>query len=80
MTRAYLGLDPIIHVCKDEQVVTTLECKNVIIQFDSMLKADTIEMLKEDIKKQIKENGFAVVDARCKIVEFDSPNYLIRTK
>lgn len=80
MIREHLGLDPIIPVDKDKQIVKVLEGKNVIIQFDSLLKPETIELLKEDIQNQIKENGFAVVDGRCKIVEFDNPKYLIETK
>lgn len=80
MIREHLCLDPIIPVDKDKQIVKVLEGKNVIIQFDSLLKPETIELLKEDIQNQIKENGFAVVDGRCKIVEFDNPKYLIETK
>lgn len=80
MLREHLGLDPIIPVDKDKQIVKIVEGKSVIIQFDHMLKADTIELLREDIQKQIKEHGFAVVDGRCKIVEFDNPKYLIETK
>lgn len=80
MTRAFLGLEPIIHIGEDEQVITLHENKHIIIQFDSILKAETIELLREDIQNQIKENGFAVVDGRCKIVEFDNSKYLIETK
>lgn len=71
---------PIIPIDKDKQIVKILEGKNVIIQFDAMLKAETIELLIENIQNQIKENGFAVVDGSCKIVEFDNPKYLIETK
>lgn len=80
MYRTYLGLDSIIPVDEDKQIVKILEGKSVIIQFDAMMKTETIELLKEDIQKQIKENGFAVVDGRCKIVEFDNPKYMIETK
>lgn len=76
----YLGLDPIIPVDEDKQIVKIPEGKSVIIQFDAMMKTETIELLKEDIQKQIKENGFAVVDGRCKIAEFDNLKYLIETK
>lgn len=79
-TKAYLGLDPIISIDKDKQIVVVLERRGVIIQFDSMIKPETIEILKEDIQKQIKEHGFAVVDGRCKIVEFDNPKAVIETK
>lgn len=78
--REVCGLDPIIPIDKDKQIVKVLEGKSVIIQFDSLLKKETIEALKEDIQNQIKENGFAVVDGKCKIVEFDNPKYLIETK
>lgn len=78
--REACGLDPIIPIDKDKQIVKIHECKSVVIQFDTMIKPETIKQLKEDIQKQIKEHGFAVVDGRCKIVEFDNPNYLIETK
>lgn len=78
--REECGLDPIIPIDKDKQIVKVLEEKSVIIQFNSMLKSETLKVLKEDIQNQIKENGFAVVDARCKIIEFDNPKYLIETK
>lgn len=80
LCRSYLGLDPIIPFDKDKQIVKVLEGKSVIIQFDSLLKKETLEALKEYIQNQIKENGFAVVDGKCKIVEFDNPKYLIETK
>ncbi len=70
----------IIPVDKDKHIIKVLEGKSVIIQFDSLLKPGAIEILKENIQKQIKENGFAVVDGRCKIVEFDNPKYLVETK
>lgn len=78
--RTYLGLDPIIPVDKDKQIVKILEGKSVIIQFDAMLKAETIKLLREDIQNQIRENEFAVVDGRCKIVEFDNPKFIFETK
>lgn len=80
MVREYLGLDPIIPIDKDKQILKIHEGKSVIIRFDKMIKPETIKQLKEDIQNQIKENGFAVVDGRCKIVEFDNPKYLIETK
>lgn len=80
MIRTHLGLEHIIPVDKDKQIVKILQGKSVIIQFDSMLKAETIKLLKEDIQNQIRENGFAVVDGRCKIVEFDNPKFIIETK
>lgn len=70
----------IIPVDKDKHIIKVLEGKSVIIQFDSMLKSETIELLKEDIQNQIKENGFAIVDGRCKIFEFDNPKHPIKTK
>lgn len=78
--RSYLDLDPIIPVDEDKQIIKIVEGKSVIIQFDRMMKPEAIKQLEEVIKKQIKENGFAVVDGRCKIVEFDNPKYLIETK
>lgn len=54
MIREHLGLDPIIPVDKDKQIVKVLEGKSVIIQFDSMIKHETIELLKEDIQKPNK--------------------------
>lgn len=78
--RYTIGLDPIISVDKDEQVIKIFEGKSVIIQFDCILSEESMKQIKEDIQKQIKENGFAVVDGRCKIVEFDNPKYLIETK
>lgn len=73
-------LNPIIPVDKDKQIVKIFEGKSIIIQFDSMLTADTIKLLEENIRNQIKENGFAVVDGRCKIIEFDNPKAMIETK
>lgn len=78
--RSYLGIDPIVPVDKDEQVIKIFEGKSVIIQFNRLLSEESMKQIKENIQKQIKENGFAVVDARCKIVEFDDPKYLIETK
>lgn len=75
-----VDLNPIIPVDKDKQIVKIFEGKSIIIQFDSMLKADTIKLLEENIRNQIKENGFAVVDGRCKIIEFDNPKFIIKTK
>lgn len=72
--------EKIIPIDKDKQIVKIHEGKSVIIQFNSMMKAETIKLLREDIQNQIKENGFAVVDGKCKIVEFDNPKYLIETK
>lgn len=80
ISRAFLGLDPIISVDKDKQIVKIHEGKNVIIQYDHILSEESMKQIKEDIQKQIKEHGFAVVDGRCKIVEFDNPKYLIETK
>lgn len=80
MTRAFFGLDPIIHIHEDGQVIKIVEGKNVIIQFDSILSEESMNQIKDNIQSQIKENGFAVVDGKCKIVEFDNPKYLIKTK
>ena len=78
--RSYLGMDPIVPVDKDEQVIKIFEGKSVIIQFDRLLSEESMKQIKENIQKQIKENGFAVVDARCKIVEFENPKAVIETK
>ena len=75
-----VALNPIIPVDEDKQIVKISEGKSVIIQIDSMLKVETTELIKEYIQKQIEENGFAVVDGRCKIVEFDNPYFIIKTK
>lgn len=76
----YFDTDFIIPVDKDKQIVKILEGKSVIIQVDTLIKPETIELLKEDIQKQIKENGFAVVNGKYKIFEFNNPKYLIETK
>lgn len=78
--RSYLGIDSIVPVDKDEQVIKIFEGKSVIIQFDHLLSEESMKQIKEDIQKQIKENGFAVMDNGCKIIEFDDPKYLIETK
>lgn len=74
------ALNSIIPVDEDKQLVKISEGKSVIIQIDSMLKVETTELIKKYIQKQIEENGFAVVDGRCKIVEFDNPKFIIKTK
>lgn len=80
MTRAYLGLDPIIPIDKDKQIVKILDGKNIFIRFDSILPKETIRQIQEDIQNQIEENGFIVMDARCKIFEIDRPISIIDTK
>lgn len=75
-----VALNPIIPVDENNQIVKISEGKSVIIQINSMLKVETTELIKEYIQKQIEENGFAVVDSRCKIVEFDNPKFIIKTK
>lgn len=78
--REACGLDPIIPVDKDKKIVKIFEDKSVIIQLDRLLSEESMKQIKEDIQKQIKENGFAVVDGRCKIIEFDNPKAVIETK
>lgn len=80
MLREYLGLYPIVPVGEDKQIVKILEGKNAIIQFDSILSEETMQQIKDDIQNQIKENGFAVVDNRCRIIEIDNPKAIIETK
>ena len=80
MAREFLGLDPIVPVDKYKQAIKILEGKNAIIQFDSILSKETMQQIKDDIQNQIKENGFAVVDNRCRIIEIDNPKAIIETK
>lgn len=80
MIRESLGLDPIIPIDKDKQIIKILEGKSVIIQFDSIFSQEAIMHMQENISNQLKENGFAVVDGRCRIVEFDNPKAIIETK
>lgn len=80
MLREYLDLDPVVPVDKDKQIVKILEGKSAIIQFDSILSKETMKQIKDDIQNQIKENGFAVVDNRCRIIEIDNSKAIIETK
>ena len=72
--------DCIIPIDKDKQIIKILEGKSVIIQFDSIFSQEAIMCMQENISNQLKENGFAVVDGRCRIVEFDNPKAIIKTK